>query len=423
MKHPTPIYRHPSPRTLAASVCASGLVFLGTSMTRPLVPVLLERWGATESTVGFLAGLYALLPLMLAIPSGSWVDRVGPGRASLAGSLGVGVALLAVAVAPSVPSVALSQLLAGQGQLLVVLSTQAASVAGVSGRQLERSVGLLLMSTAAVRMVGPALGGAIAGRWGITPVFFVGGLLTLLGIGPSLLLDRGSGRAGVFHYREDVLTRPALGGLGRALQWVRRDPVMQATFIVTVGVLLGDAVRQVFLPLHLTARGYGPELVGVVASASGLGNLMARPLLSHLTALFGGRWPLAVGTLVAGGLVTGTVPYASGAAVYGLLSFLSGAASGIWPALATVVLAERYPKSEQGLALSVRLCANQVAELAGPAVLGVVASAWGLPLVFWGTAVVSGVLALAVGRRMLVAPRIEPQGSVEAASDRQNAAR
>lgn len=219
------------------------------------------------------------------------------------------MALLAVAVAPSVSSAALSQLLAGQGQLLVVLSTQAASVAGVSGRQLERSVGLLLMSTAAVRMVGPALGGAIAGRWGISQVFLVGALLSVLGIGPSLLLDRESGRPGAFNRREDVPTRAALADLVRALQWVRRDPVMQATFILTMGVLLGDAVRQVFLPLHLTARGYGPELVGVVASAAGLGNLMARPLLGHLTALTGGRWPLAVGRRVL--VAPGTEPEGS----------------------------------------------------------------------------------------------------------------
>ena len=392
-------------------------------MTRPLLPVLLERWGTPESTVGVLAGLYALLPLALAIPSGSWVDRIGPSRTSLVGSLAVGVALLVVALAPSVPSIALSQLLAGQGQLLVVLSTQAASVAGVSGRQLERNVGLLLMSAAAIRMVGPALGGAIAGRSGISYVFLVGALLSAAGIGPSLLLVRDAARTGSAGRRQSAPARAALADLVRALRWVRQDPVMRATFVVTTGVLLGEAVRQVFLPLHLAARGYGPEMVGLVASVAGLGNLVSRPLLGHLTALAGGRWPLAVTTLVVGGLVAGAVPWARGAAVYGLISFLSGAASGIWPALATVVLAERYPRDRQALALSVRLFANQVAELIGPAVLGVVASTWGLPLVFWGTAVVSGVLALAVRRQALARPDTEPEGILETAPERRTAAR
>lgn len=387
-------------RTLIATIAASGLVFLAISMTRPLLPVLLSGAGTPPSTVGVLAGLYALLPLVLAIPSGSWIDRVGAGRAAILGSLGVGLSLLAVAMAPSVPIIGASQLVAGQGQLLVVLATQTASTVRVSGRQLERSVGLLLMSTAAVRMVAPSVGAFAAARLSIPWAFAMAGCVALLGIAPALALERADASESPSPRPVDRRHHTATGDVLKALGWIRRDPVMSATFLVTLGILSGEVVRSVFVPLYLTERGHPLEVVGWVASAAGLGNVLARPLLPRLTSVSGGRWPLAVGALVAGGLAIAPFPWVHGVGLYGLLAFVAGAVTGLWPALATVVLAERYPRRDLALALSVRLFANQVAELVGPTLLGMAATAWGLPWVFWGTAAMCGGLALYVGRRM-----------------------
>lgn len=244
----------------------------------------------------------------------------------------------------------MSQLLAGQGQLLAKLFTQPVSLTGVSARQLKPNVGLLLMSTAAVRMAGHALREAIAAQRGIPHEVLAEALLSLPGIGRSLPLDHRSSQRHATGQRKEAPIRATLGA---------RQP---ATFIVAIGVLLGEAVGQIFLSRHLTARGYGPEAVGLVGSAAGLGDLIARPVLGQLTVLTGRRWPLAMTPPVVGGLSIGAVPWVSGAAVYGLLSVLSGAISGIWPALATVRLAKPYPRHEQALALP------------GPAVLGLMAS-------------------------------------------------
>ncbi|WP_324715305.1 MFS transporter [Carboxydochorda subterranea] len=378
--------------TLVASALASGLVFLGVSMTRPLLPLLLRQWGASAPTVGVTASLYALLPLVLAIPTGYWIDHVGPRRAALLGSLGLGSALAVVAAAPSERAVAFSQLLAGQGQLVVVLATQAAVVSGASGRQLERNVGLLLVSAAVVRILGPAMGGAIASRWGVLAAFAAAGATTGLAVLPSCLLESRT------HAGPAGPARPALTAMARVAGWLRREPVMQATVVVTLGVLLGESVRQVFLPLVLAGRSYGPEVVGAVASAAGLGSIAARPLLGELVQAAGGRWRLAVATLAVTALCAASVPWLEDPWALGVVALVWGAASGLWPSLATVLLAERYRRDEQALALSVRLTANQLAELAGPVTAGLIASQWGLGAAFWATALVCAGLVPGITR-------------------------
>ena len=68
--------------------------FNGTRMTLSLAAL---KWGATPALVGALMALYALLPMLLGLAAGRWVDRIGARRPMLLGTafLGLGVAVSA----------------------------------------------------------------------------------------------------------------------------------------------------------------------------------------------------------------------------------------------------------------------------------------------------------------------------------------
>ena len=67
------------------------LCFVGARMTTTLFAL---RLGASEFTVGLLMALFAILPMMLSVSAGRFIDRVGPRRpllvafAVLAGGVG-----------------------------------------------------------------------------------------------------------------------------------------------------------------------------------------------------------------------------------------------------------------------------------------------------------------------------------------------
>lgn len=374
--------------TLAAALAA-------VSMTRPQLPLLLTTLGVTEAGIGALAALFAVMPLLMAIPCGAWIDRVGPGIPAMVGSAGIAASMAIVAAVPAPGSVAVSQLLAGQGQLLVVLSAQVAATAGSSGRQLDRNVGLLLSSAAVAHLVGPAAGGVVAGRAGTPAVFAWGAGMGVVALAAAAVLhglERSSGSFGHASRRP----QPVLSGFGEALRWVRGEGAMKAAVVVTLGVVLGETARQVFLPLQLSSRSFGPGVVGTVASASGLGSLAVRPATALLVKALGSRWTLAVASLFGAGLCALASSRALSVPGYATVAFGWGAASGAWPAVATMILSERYGPGRRALAFSVRLTANQVAEVLGPLVLGLVAGRVGPDgaLAAVGAVLVGGAAAL-----------------------------
>lgn len=355
--------------TLAAALAA-------VSMTRPQLPLLLTALGVTEAGIGALAALFAVMPLLMAIPCGAWIDRVGPGIPAMVGSAGIAASMAIVAAAPAAGSVALSQLLAGQSQLLVVLSAQVAATATSSGRQLDRNVGLLLACAAAAHLVGPATGGMVAGRAGTPAVFAWSAAMGLVALAAAAVLHGLERRSGSFGH-PCRRRQPVLSGFGEALRWVRGEGAMKAAVVVTLGVVLGETARQVFLPLQLASRSFGPGVVGTVASASGLGSLAVRPATALLVKALGSRWALAVASLFGAGLCALASSRALSVPGYATVAFGWGAASGAWPAVATTILSERYGPGRRALALSVRLTANQVAEVLGPVALGLVAGRGG----------------------------------------------
>jgi len=81
---------------IALGIC-NHLVLTGSRVAVSLDALSL---GANAATVGTLLALFALLPMLFAIPAGRLADRVGVRGPMLAGSIGIaGAAIIATAIA------------------------------------------------------------------------------------------------------------------------------------------------------------------------------------------------------------------------------------------------------------------------------------------------------------------------------------
>ena len=72
-------------RLLINSAITQGVIYI----VRPMITYRALELDATPSTIGFIAALYALLPVLMALTFGRWVGVVGEGRFVIFGTLGL----------------------------------------------------------------------------------------------------------------------------------------------------------------------------------------------------------------------------------------------------------------------------------------------------------------------------------------------
>jgi MFS family permease len=153
---------------------------------------------------------------------------------------------------------------------------------------------------------------------------------------------------------------------------------------LTNGILtaIQTGVLVFLLPLYLVERGgFGPKAVGVLASLSIVGRLVALWCGGNLSDRWGRSRVLMSGLLLYAALL-GSVPMLTDAMLLGLWSFALGAAAGFVAPLPTALIADRAVPPMQGLAIGWLRTVTDSGQIVGPLVMGVCADALGLSAPF-----------------------------------------
>ena len=152
------------------------VVTLGFGMVIPIFPFYIERLGASGSQYGLLIALYAIMQFLFSPFWGSLSDRVGRKPILLVGILGGGLTMLLFGLASQLWMLFTVRLLSG----LLASATMPAAMAyiGDSTSEADRGGGIGKLGAAAGLglILGPGLGGWLAGESLSTPFFIAAGL-------------------------------------------------------------------------------------------------------------------------------------------------------------------------------------------------------------------------------------------------------
>ena len=85
------------------------------------------------------------------------------------------------------------------------------------------------------------------------------------------------------------------------------------------------------------------------------------------------------------------IPFFGNVLALSVLSFIFGLGMGCGQPITTMLIFSRSAEGRSGETLGLRQSVNNVLRVSGPAVFGLVASAFGLPPVFWLSALMMGV--------------------------------
>jgi MFS family permease len=373
-----------------------GLLLLHSAVTQVITFVLrpTSAYRALELDVptawlGALTASFAVVPLVLAVPSGQATDRFGERRVML-----VGAVLMALSGAVFVTDrggaagLVVGSVVLGTGHLLSVVGQQAAVANTAGPGRFDTAFGYYTFAASLGQAVGPALITVIGGRGELpdtTPIFVTA---TVLGV--VLLVCTAFLRMPV---RERARDGAETGGMGTLL----RLPGLLRALLISCVVLAAVDITLVYLPALGADRGLAAGFIGLVLTLRAAASMTSRFFLGRLVKLVGRRRLMIVSvalSAVSMAVVAVPMPTVAMAAVVVLL----GLGLGVGQPLTMSWLAEVAPAGLRGRAMSLRLTGNRLGQVLIPSAVGLVAAGVGAAGVLAATAAALAVVGVAARR-------------------------
>ncbi|MWV48455.1 MFS transporter [Rathayibacter sp. VKM Ac-2803] len=330
--------------------------------------------------LGALGASFAVVPLLIALPVGGLVDRVGA-RIVMAGGSAVTVASAVVLLLAggTIAGLLIGIALLGAGHLGCVVGQQAVVAGGAAGTRLDSRFGYYTFAASLGQAIGPAFiplfaGGAV--RPDPAPLFVVGGVLAVMLLVVTVAIRSAPRRVAETPSEGSTLSLLRMPGLARAL-------TTSAIVVAAVDLTI------VYLPALGAERGLPAGVVGALLTVRALASMASRLLLGVVTARLG-RTRVMVAGIVVSAVCLVLVALPAPTALLFVAVALMGLGLGIGQPITMSWLIERTPADRHGRALSLRLAGNRVGLIALPSLLGVIAAAAGAGGVLIGTGVVVG---------------------------------
>jgi len=350
-------------------ITAATLQSLLWSTMLPVIPLLARSFGATESQLGAIAMMPALIAIGLSLPAGALSTKYGKRASFLASAVLSTAGGVLYYRAGSLGSVVVPQLLLGLGNVLFWPTEKAYITELVPEHIRAQVVGYSMAISAGGGTFGPLIAGYLIDTSGFKSVFvfyiFLGLACTLV----SFALPRGERHANI------SLLRSLTGGLGQALILLRR-PVIQVTTVTTFFQFAAISVVEYFVPAYLREAGFSATLIGSTITLRTAGMTIVRLFIGKMTRKVG-MVPLLFVALAVCAISVGLMPVMPVTAYVILGSFTLGVAFGLAPVLTAAVIAGQTIQSERNLAMAVDSTVMYGSRITTGVVVGAVAEAVG----------------------------------------------
>ncbi len=345
------------------------IMALGLSIISPALPLFGRSFGVGAALVGLLVSVYAVGRLILDVPGGYLVDRVGRRPVMLVSAVIVAIAAMLAATAGSFAQLVAWRLLQGIGSGLFTTAamTAMADLGGVvhRGRALSLFSGAFLIGSS----LGPSVGGLVASYWGLRAPFVVYGALAIL----CLIWV-------YFQVPETASARlassPILAPDEPGRPFPRLDFVLIG--IVTFAVFFTRAGgRATILPLYAYTRfAMTAAQVGIMLSVIALINMIVLYPTGALSDRFGRKRAIVPGILLMA-VAFGQMAFASSHLEILVGAVILGFGSGVGGPAPAAYMADLGPPARMGTVLGLYRAIGDLGFLVGPIALGWVADAAG----------------------------------------------
>ena len=360
-----------------------------TFVVRPAVTYRALELDVPGAWLGALAASFAVVPLLVAVPSGSATDRFGERAVMLAGSvlLAASGAVLLLTGSSAMGLVAGIAVL-GTGHLLSVVGEQAAVANSAPVGRFDSAFGYYTFAASLGQAIGPGLIIVVGGRATIPET---GGLFAAAVVMGLVLVLCSAGIR--------MPARPASaatsenGSVGTLL----RLPGLVRALLISCVVLSAVDITLVYLPALGADRGLAAGFVGLLLTLRAVASMTTRFLLGRMVARLGRRRLMIVSVSLSA-VATAAAALPQPPASLAVVVVLMGLGLGVGQPLTMAWLATVAPPGLRGRAMSLRLTGNRLGQVLIPSSVGALAAGVGAAGVLWATAAALALAATAARR-------------------------
>ncbi len=363
--------RHLSPLLSLISVAVAAHVALGAArVTTSLYALSLH---ASEFTVGTLIALFAVFPMLLAVPMGRVIDRSGVRRPMMIGSV---VASLGVALAATVKAIAtlyVAAILIGTGFMAIFIAAQHAVGTLAAPDQKAAGFSRLSVGFSISAFLGPLIAGFTIDHASHAAAFGACGAFT------ALAFVIASGQA----LRElPVQAASAHQQKGSPLQLLRNRELRGVYF---VGILLAAAwdMFTFVTPIRGTQLGFSASTIGMILASFSAATFVVRIAMPGIVRRFH-EWQVLTGALFAAALCYALLPFMQQASAMAAIAFALGLALGSGQPNVLALLHTGAPPGRGAEAIAIRASIGNLSAVSLPLAFGAAGATLGLFAVFWG---------------------------------------
>ncbi len=336
--------------------------------------------GASALTVGILMALYAVLPALLSVAAGRWIDRIGIVKPMQIGS----IALCGGTVLPflfnGMAVLYLSCVVAGLAFMLVYVAAYHAvgELSQADDRTLNFSYIALGFSTSS--FIAPLVAGIGIDHFGHQATFAV---LTLFTVLPIIVLS----------LKLLPIDPPAPKPLGHTTGDIfdlLKNPQLRRLYITMAVLTVAWDVYAFAIPVHGAHSGLSASGIGLVMASFAAATFAVR----LATPFFVQRvkpWTMLTASLFVAGISFLLFPFATNVPLMMALMFLLGLGLGSPQPMVMTLLHESAPEGRAAEALGLRTTLINSSQTVMPLIFGAVGAALGMAPVFW---TMSGALVL-----------------------------
>ena len=372
---------------------SSSLMQATVYVLRPMMTYKAIELNASSAQIGFIAAIYALFPVLLALQFGSWVNKIGEAKFVIYGTFAMLVTSVALVFADSLIALSIAAAAAGIAHLACMVGGQSMVALRAPRQSYDRYFGFYTFSASLGHMLGPIIASIVAGSNGTLPkstsnAFLLAVVLCIIGIAP------------VIRWRKDKPTAISdadnSGTYRSAIELLKRPGIFAAIYISLAISSVAD-VLVVFLPLFGTENNFSPYAIGAILAIRAATTMMSRFFLGRLSQRFSTFqllwWSTIISVICCVAMAFAHTPITLGAVV-----FVAGFSLGVGQPLTMSLVALKTESSERALAVSARLLGNRFGQFLVPALAGAVAAASGAGAVFIGLAILLATSIFSVKR-------------------------
>jgi len=376
-------------KLLFSSAITQGAIYV----IRPMMTYRALELDATASTIGFIAAIYALFPVLLALTFGRLVGRVGEGRFVIFGTFFIGVSAAILLFADSLTILAIGAALSGLAHLACMVGGQTMVALKSPTDKYEEHFGRYTFSASLGQMLGPILATLVAGSTGVIPkstsaAFALALALSALAMVPAI------------SWRNDaptVVARKEETGTLRAASNLLQKPGMFAAVFMSLAISSTADILVVFLPLYGNENQFSAFSIGVIISIRAATSMASRYFLGRLSARYSTKQLLVTSNAISV-VACAAMAFAPNPWVLGAIVFVAGFSLGVGQPLTMSLISQLTVPEERALAVSTRLTGNRLGQFVIPAGAGLLAAGSGTGAVFIGLSILVASTFLPRGR-------------------------